>query len=147
MFHTALTEIAGNTDGAGKKSGPKGGASSVRNNFEFVKLLRDVEAEMNLIRIGKDGRSKADRHPKMVKTLQLVSLLLETNIPSGADYPQLLDHFQLADEDEKIHGVKNDTRAMVFCSFRDCVLEVVVSAQVPISEILAHRTGHAQPAS
>lgn len=40
--------------------------------------------------------------------------------------PQLLDHFQLADEDEKIHGVKNDTRAMVFCSYRECVLEVVV---------------------
>jgi hypothetical protein len=70
MFHTGLMEIAGNQNEAGKKSGPKGGASAIRNNFEFQKLLRDVEAEM--IRIGKDGRTKADRHPKMVKTLELV---------------------------------------------------------------------------
>lgn len=41
--------------------------------------------------------------------------------------PQLLAHFAQAEEDEKVHGTKNDTRAMVFCSFRDCVLEVVVS--------------------
>lgn len=73
MFHTALTEIAGGQDAAGKKSGSKSGASGIRNNFEFQKLLRDVEAEMNMIRIGKDGRTKADRHPKMVQTLQLVS--------------------------------------------------------------------------
>jgi ATP-dependent DNA helicase MPH1 len=42
----------------------------------------------------------------------------------GSD--KLLDHFALAEEDEKVHGVKNDTRAMVFCSYRECVLEVVV---------------------
>ena len=41
--------------------------------------------------------------------------------------PQLLAHFTQAEEDEKVHGTKNDTRAMVFCSFRECVLEVVVS--------------------
>jgi ATP-dependent DNA helicase MPH1 len=64
MFHTSLTEIAGGQNEAG----------GIRNNFEFQKLLRDVEAEMNLIRIGKDGRTKADRHPKMVQTLQLVRL-------------------------------------------------------------------------
>jgi hypothetical protein len=63
-----------------------------------------------------------------------------------ADLRQLLDHFQLADEDEKVHGVKNDTRAMVFCSFRDCVLEVVVSRS-PSRESTAKQTGHAQPAS
>ena len=40
---------------------------------------------------------------------------------------QLLDHFTQAEEDEKTLGEKNDTRAMVFCSYRDCVLEVVVS--------------------
>ena len=74
MFHTALTEIAGGQNEAGRKSGSKAGAGSIRNNFEFQKLLRDVEAEMNLIRIGKDGRTKADRHPKMVQTLQLVCL-------------------------------------------------------------------------
>jgi hypothetical protein len=72
MFHTALTEIAGGQNEAGKKSGSKAGAGGIRNNFEFQKLLKDVEAEMNLIRIGKDGRTKADRHPKMVQTLQLV---------------------------------------------------------------------------
>ena len=74
MFHTSLTEIAGGQNEAGKKSGSKAGAGGIRNNFEFQKLLRDVEAEMNLIRIGKDGRTKADRHPKMVQTLQLVRL-------------------------------------------------------------------------
>jgi ATP-dependent DNA helicase MPH1 len=74
MFHTSLTEIAGGQNEAGKKSGSKAGAGGIRNNFEFQKLLRDVEAEMNLIRIGKDGRTKADRHPKMVQTLQLVCL-------------------------------------------------------------------------
>lgn len=73
MFRTALLEIAGGSDANGKKAGTKGGANALRNNFEFTRLLRDVETEMNLIRIGKDGRSKADRHPKMVKTLQLVS--------------------------------------------------------------------------
>lgn len=75
MFHTGLVEIAGGQNEAGKKSGPKAGASGIRNNFEFQKLLRDVEAEMNMIRISKDGRTKADRHPKMVKTLQLVRFM------------------------------------------------------------------------
>lgn len=73
MFRTALAELSGGQDAAGKKTGTKGGANALRNNFEFQKLLRDVESEMNMIRIGKDGRTKADRHPKMVKTLQLVS--------------------------------------------------------------------------
>lgn len=72
MFRTALAELAGGQNPAGKKTGTNGGANGIRNNFEFQKLFRDVEAEMNLIRIGKDGRSKADRHPKMVKTLDLV---------------------------------------------------------------------------
>jgi len=84
MFHTALTEIAGGQDAAGKKSGSKSGASGIRNNFEFQKLLRDVEAEMAMIRIGKDGRTKADRHPKMVQTLQLVCLL--AGIRNHTDY-------------------------------------------------------------
>jgi ATP-dependent DNA helicase MPH1 len=43
-----------------------------------------------------------------------------------------LAHFAQADEDEKVHGTKNDTRAMVFCSFRDCVLELVVSLLILI---------------
>lgn len=43
-----------------------------------------------------------------------------------ADY-QLLAHFAQAEEDESVHGTKNDTRAMVFCSFRECVLNIVVS--------------------
>ncbi|WWD20885.1 hypothetical protein CI109_105362 [Kwoniella shandongensis] len=108
MFHTSLSEIAGGTNAAGKKSNTKGSAGSIRNNFEFQKLLRDVETEINMIRIGKDGKSKADKHPKMAKTLEL-----------------LLAHFSQAEEEEKSLGQKNDTRAMVFCSYRDCVLEVV----------------------
>jgi hypothetical protein len=39
---------------------------------------------------------------------------------------QLLEHFTKAVEDEKEHGVTNDTRAMVFCSYRECVLDIVV---------------------
>ncbi|WWC65008.1 uncharacterized protein I303_107622 [Kwoniella dejecticola CBS 10117] len=108
MFHTTLVEIAGGTNAQGKKSASKGSSNSVRNNTEFQKLLRDVEVEMNMIRIGKDGRSKADKHPKMQKTLEL-----------------LLAHFTQAEEEEKTLGQKNDTRAMVFCSFRECVLDIV----------------------
>ncbi|WVF67834.1 hypothetical protein IAT40_002595 [Kwoniella sp. CBS 6097] len=108
MFHTTLTEIAGGMDAAGKKSNSKGSANSMRNNTEFQKLLRDVEVEMNMIRIGKDGRSKADKHPKMQQTLDL-----------------LLAHFSQAEEEETTLGQKNDTRAMVFCSYRACVLDIV----------------------
>ncbi|WVW80652.1 hypothetical protein I302_102638 [Kwoniella bestiolae CBS 10118] len=108
MFHTILVEIAGGTDASGKKSNTKGSANSMRNNTEFQKLLRDVEIEMNMIRIGKDGRTKADKHPKMQRTLEL-----------------LLAHFTQAEEEEQTLGQKNDTRAMVFCSFRECVLDVV----------------------
>jgi ATP-dependent DNA helicase MPH1 len=38
----------------------------------------------------------------------------------------LLAHFSQAADDEERLGEKNDTRAMVFCSFRECVGEVVV---------------------
>jgi len=74
MFHTTLTEISGNITAAGKKSGTKGGSAALRNNYEFQKLLRDVDAEINSIRVGRQGRTKADKHPKMAKTLELVSL-------------------------------------------------------------------------
>jgi ATP-dependent DNA helicase MPH1 len=74
MFHTILTEIAGNTTAQGKKSMSKGSANSLRNNFEFQRLMRDVEAEINSIRVGRAGKTKADKHPKMIKTLELVSL-------------------------------------------------------------------------
>lgn len=77
MFHTTLCEISGGSTATGKKVGAKGGANAMRNNYEFQKLLRDVEVEMNSIRIGKSGKTKADRHPKMNKTLELVGLFLE----------------------------------------------------------------------
>jgi ATP-dependent DNA helicase MPH1 len=72
MFHTLLLEISGGQTANGKKSGTKGGANAMRNNSEFRKLLGDVEAEMNCIRIGKGGKTKASRHPKMEKALELV---------------------------------------------------------------------------
>lgn len=72
MFHTALTEISGNTTSTGKKAGGKGTSNALKGNFEFQRLLRDVEAEMNCIRIGAGGKTRADRHPKMAKTLELV---------------------------------------------------------------------------
>jgi ATP-dependent DNA helicase MPH1 len=73
MFRTTLLEIAGNTSQeTGKKVGSKGNSNSLRNNLEFQKLLRDVEAEMNLMRIGAGGRGRSDAHPKMGKTLELV---------------------------------------------------------------------------
>ncbi len=40
---------------------------------------------------------------------------------------QLLAHFAQAEEDEHMHGIPNNTRAMIFCSFRECVIQVVVS--------------------
>jgi hypothetical protein len=52
MFHTVLTELAGNNTQQGRKATSKGNATSLRNNTEFQRLLRDVEAEMNCIRIG-----------------------------------------------------------------------------------------------
>lgn len=78
MFHSQLSELAGGKSAAGKKTGTTGSATSLRNNFEFQKLLRDVEAELNCIRIGKGGKTKADRHPKMVKTLDLVCYVNRT---------------------------------------------------------------------
>lgn len=124
MFHTALTEIAGNTTGEGKKTTSKGASGSIRNNFEFQRLLRDVEAEMNSIRMGRRGKTQADKHPKMVKTLELVRYV--RCVKAGWLICQLLEHFSQAAEDEQRHGIKNDTRAMVFCSFREPVLEIVV---------------------
>ncbi|ORX40857.1 hypothetical protein BD324DRAFT_644144 [Kockovaella imperatae] len=108
MFHTTLQDIAGGVNANGKKASTKGNSNALRNNYEFTRLLRDVDAEMNSIRIGQRGKTRADRHPKMVKTLEL-----------------LIHHFTEAQEDEEVHGVKNDTRAMVFCSFRECVMEIV----------------------
>lgn len=72
MFHSLLLEICGGQTADGKKSGTKGGASAMRNNSEFRKLLGHVEEEMNCIRIGKGGKTKASRHPKMEKALELV---------------------------------------------------------------------------
>ncbi|TXT12930.1 hypothetical protein VHUM_01331 [Vanrija humicola] len=108
MFHTSLLEIAGGSSATGKKGNTKAGVNSIRNNIEFQRLIGDVEGELNAIRRHSDGKMAADRHPKMQKTLEL-----------------LLAHFAQAEEDEKTHGTKNNTRAMVFCSFRDCVLEIV----------------------
>ena len=127
MFHTILMEIAGNSTANGKKATAKSSSNSMRNNFEFQKLVRDVEAEMNCIRIGQRGKTKADRHPKMAKTLEL-----------------LLQHFTEAEDDETIHGVKNDTRAMVFCSYRECVMEIVVSDATTQAALDLTNTGHAQ---
>jgi ATP-dependent DNA helicase MPH1 len=77
MFHTSLTEFASNTTPSGKKAGTKGSSAHIRNNIEFQRLLRDVEAEMNLIRIGAGGRGKGNGHPKMTQTLDLVSALAD----------------------------------------------------------------------
>lgn len=72
MFHTSLLEIAGNMTASGKKATSKGNSNALRNNHEFQRLLRDVEVEMNLIRIGAQGRTKGDGHPKMTQTMELV---------------------------------------------------------------------------
>ena len=75
MFLTTLQEIAGGTTADGKKASSKGNSNALRNNYEFTKLFRDVEAEINCVRIGQRGKTKEDRHPKMVKTLELVGVL------------------------------------------------------------------------
>lgn len=73
MFHTSLSEMAAGVTASGKKSVPKGGGTSLRQNFEFQRLLRDVENEMSMIKKGVKGNTRADGHPKMAKTLDLVS--------------------------------------------------------------------------
>ncbi|KAL1412451.1 3'-5' DNA helicase [Vanrija albida] len=108
MFHTTLLEIGGGSASTGKKGNTKAGANSMRNNIEYHRLVTDVEGELNDIRKHTDGKTAADRHPKMHQTLEL-----------------LLAHFAQAEEDEKTHGTKNNTRAMVFCTLRECVLEIV----------------------
>ncbi|GMK56457.1 hypothetical protein CspeluHIS016_0302970 [Cutaneotrichosporon spelunceum] len=108
MFHTTAMEIAGEPTSAGKAGNSRGGAMSLRNNIEFQRLIQDAEGEMNDIRRHRGGKTLADSHPKMEKTLEL-----------------LLAHFAQAEEDEKEHAIPNSTRAMVFCSFRECVLELV----------------------
>ncbi|BEI90429.1 uncharacterized protein CcaverHIS019_0304990 [Cutaneotrichosporon cavernicola] len=108
MFHTCAMEVAGEPTSKGKAGNSRGGAMSLRNNIEFQRLIHDVEGEMNDIRRHRDGKTLVDSHPKMQKTLEL-----------------LLAHFAQAEEDEKEHGIPNNTRAMVFCSFRECVLELV----------------------
>lgn len=113
MFHSVLGDISGNLKANGKTGNTKAGSNSMSKNYEFVKLLRDVEQEMTSIRLGLKGRTKADRHPKMGKTLEL-----------------LLAHFLQAEEEERTLGEKNTTRAMVFCTYRECVIDVVVRTQL-----------------
>ncbi|ODN92051.1 hypothetical protein L198_05723 [Cryptococcus wingfieldii CBS 7118] len=108
MFATNLGEILTGKSSTGKKANTNGGANSLANNFAAQRLQRDVDEELNSIKIGRNGKSATDRHPKMAKTLEL-----------------LMAHFAQAEEEETTLGQKNDTRAMVFCSFRPCVLEIV----------------------
>ncbi|WVQ77137.1 hypothetical protein IAR50_006820 [Cryptococcus sp. DSM 104548] len=108
MFATNLGEILTGKSSTGKKTNTNGGANSLANNFAAQRLQRDVNEELNSIKIGRNGKSATDRHPKMAKTLEL-----------------LMAHFAQAEEEEETLGQKNDTRAMVFCSLRPCVLEIV----------------------
>lgn len=73
MFHTSAMEIAGSPTAKGKAGNSRAGATSLRNNVEFQRLIMDVEHEMNDIRKHNDGKTLADSHPKMQKTLELVS--------------------------------------------------------------------------
>lgn len=73
MFHTTAMEIAGTPTAMGKAGNSRGGAMSMRNNVEFRRLIGDVEQEMNDIRNHRSGKTLADSHPKMQKTLELVS--------------------------------------------------------------------------
>ncbi|OWT36037.1 ATP-dependent DNA helicase MPH1 [Cryptococcus neoformans Bt1] len=105
MFHSSLDEMVSTS---GKSKAGAGGANSIANNFEFQRLQRDVSQELSSIKIGRNGKTGADRHPKMQKALEL-----------------MLAHFSQAEEEENTLGQKNNTRAMVFCSLRTCVMELV----------------------
>lgn len=105
MFHSSLDEMV---SAGGKSKAGAGGANSIANNFEFQRLQRDVSQELSSIKIGRNGKTGADRHPKMQKALEL-----------------MLAHFSQAEEEENTLGQKNNTRAMVFCSLRPCVMELV----------------------
>lgn len=83
MFHTTAMEIAGNATAKGGKGNSRAGANGIRNNIEFQRLIMDVEGEMNDIRNHKQGKSLADAHPKMQKTLELVSFATFVKLTSA----------------------------------------------------------------
>lgn len=66
-------EIAGGTTTKGKAGNSRAGAAGLKDNVEFQRLIMDVEGEMNDIRGHRRGKTLSDAHPKMQKTLELVS--------------------------------------------------------------------------
>lgn len=73
MFHTTAMEISGSPTAKGKAGNSRAGANGLKQNIEFQRLIMDVEGEMNDIRNHHRGKTLADAHPKMQKTLELVS--------------------------------------------------------------------------
>lgn len=82
MFHSSLDEMV---SAGGKSKAGAGGANSIANNFEFQRLQRDVSQELSSIKIGRNGKTGADRHPKMQKALELVD-----NLGCAIDQPMLM---------------------------------------------------------
>lgn len=72
-FHQKALEMSGAFNDKGKKGSSRGGANSLHNNRDYQALMTDVEMALNEIKSGREGKSRADLHPKMKKTLDLVS--------------------------------------------------------------------------
>lgn len=73
IFYQKAQEMSGAFNDKGKKGNSRAGANSLHNNRDYQALMTDVEYALNDIRSGRDGKTRADLHPKMKKTLDLVS--------------------------------------------------------------------------
>lgn len=114
--------MAGGSRGTkGKPS--KAGKKAMQNNLEFRRIFDQVEATMNDRR-----RSTASQHPKLETARDLVCRQKD-KATGKADHTglQLVQHLAASECDEKELGKRTPTRCMVFCSFRGCVGEIVVS--------------------
>ncbi|TDL28562.1 P-loop containing nucleoside triphosphate hydrolase protein [Rickenella mellea] len=98
MCHAVLQQMADERDMNGERSTS---AERIRNNPHYVKLMLEINQQKS------QGFSM---HPKMEKLLSLC-----------------INHFAVADEnlDDNTGSNPQDTRMIVFVSFRDCVDEVV----------------------
>lgn len=67
-------ELSGTFNAKGKKGNSRPGANSLHNNRDYQALMTDVEYALNDIKTGRRGKTRADLHPKMKKTLDLVGV-------------------------------------------------------------------------
>lgn len=117
MFHSSLDEMVSTS---GKSKAGAGGANSIANNFEFQRLQRDVSQELSSIKIGRNGKTGADRHPKMQKALELVNKFCLRFWSTNADVARCL-HISLRRKRKKILWVRRITLELWYFALCDLV--------------------------